>query len=262
MIRALNRAFVCGWTDITGVADYAGTSGTHAPSYPAVYTTNCAGHHNVQMFFLTPDGQVLHCLPGFWERGAFLEELKLACKLGDVLQSPKLSIVEKNRAFLDLQLGHALEHDHATRTRSALQGFDRFEVAGEGSDFLRAERGFLADRGWGPRLKSTDQVLHERMARRPFQRFESFDVAAYVDMGKKAFDSHFDGCDGDHAGQACSESLAAVAAGRVVPGSPGAGQATPARPTRTPGSGPAPAPSRGFGGAGGAPATPSLTLGR
>ena len=34
VIQAL-RSFLCGWEDITGVVDYAGTSGTHLPSYPA-----------------------------------------------------------------------------------------------------------------------------------------------------------------------------------------------------------------------------------
>ena len=54
------------------------------------------------------------------------------------------------------------------------------------SDFKRAGGRFS--------VKTTDQVFHERMAERPFVPLESFGVAEFVDMGKKHFDSHTDGC--------------------------------------------------------------------
>lgn len=232
----LKNSFECGWTDITGKATYAGTSGTHKPTFRAVSTTNCAGHHNVQMFFMTPSGRVVHCLPGYWNPKAFLKEAKLALALGKILDDPKLSIVEKNKRFLNQHLSHALEHDAKTRENSGLQGFDRSRMSTDKSGFKREKKGFLSEF----RLKTTDQVVHERMAERPFLTFKAFDTAAFVNMGVKSFDSHNDGCHGGHeSGGACDE-LAAVQAraragklklkpGRGLPRIPVARPAQPAR---------------------------------
>ncbi|MEZ6186192.1 MAG: hypothetical protein R3F62_14430 [Planctomycetota bacterium] len=215
VLATLRRHFVCGWTDISGAVDYAGTSNTHGVDFPAAQTTNCAGHHNVQLFVLTPDARVLHVLPGFWAPEPLLEELALARTLGRIWADPRRSVVEKNQAFLDLQLEHALAHSAETRARSALQGFDRWEaVREEGSDFRR-DPGFLGD-DVGLLVKSADQVVHERVAALPFMPFGELDVAALVDMGKKAFDAHTDGCHGDHVGS-CSAELAVLAGKAPAP---------------------------------------------
>ena len=186
VFKLLKKEFECGWKNIRD-EPYAGTSSSHKPTVQAVSTTNCAGHHNVQMFFMTPEGRVLHCLPGFWEPTALLKEAKLAKQLFKVERSTKLSRVEKNSKFLDMHLEHALSHDTKTRRASRLQGFDVHTMATrEGSDFKRGTG------RWN--LKTTDQVIHERMAERPFLPFESFGIAKFVDMGNKHFDSHTDGC--------------------------------------------------------------------
>jgi hypothetical protein len=39
-------------------------------------------------------------------------------------------------------------------------------------------------------LKAVDQVVHERMARRPFVAYESFDVENFSDYGKMRYDKH------------------------------------------------------------------------
>jgi len=39
-------------------------------------------------------------------------------------------------------------------------------------------------------MKTVDQVVHERMARRPFVTYEDFDVASYVDYGQLRYDKH------------------------------------------------------------------------
>ena len=75
VLAALNRHFVCAWKNIKGANAWVGTSNTHLPANPAIEVTNCAGHHNVQMFFLTSDGRVLHGLPGYWNPRHFVEEL-------------------------------------------------------------------------------------------------------------------------------------------------------------------------------------------
>jgi hypothetical protein len=39
-------------------------------------------------------------------------------------------------------------------------------------------------------LKTVDQVVHERMAQRPFVTYEQFDVAEFPDYGKLRYDKH------------------------------------------------------------------------
>ncbi|HVR73751.1 MAG TPA: hypothetical protein VMT52_05440 [Planctomycetota bacterium] len=185
VIAQLNRNFVCGWTNIKGKTPYAGSSNTHLPTNPAMEVTNCAGHHNVQMFFLTSDGRVLHCLPGYWNPRHFLEELEVAVEAGKLYYRKDISAAERNREYLDLQLRHALSHTQALRHASAHQGFDKMDLEKrKDSDFHRKE-GFITG------LKTPDQVLHERLAERPFLPFEAFPVAAFIDMGLKRYKYDF-----------------------------------------------------------------------
>ena len=88
-MKYLNKNFVSGWENIKGQTPYAGTSNTHQPSYDAKTVSNCAGHHNVQMFFLTSDGKVIHCLPGFWSPKYFMHEAKLAVDLARIYYKKK-----------------------------------------------------------------------------------------------------------------------------------------------------------------------------
>ena len=71
---------------------------------------------------------------------------------------------------------------------SKLQGFDKSkEERAKESDFRR--RG-----GEGEVARTVDQVMHERMARRPFLKIEEFDLSAVVDYGTMFYDKHGDGC--------------------------------------------------------------------
>ena len=76
VLSVLKNQYICGYKNITG-ASYAGRSGKHDPAAPAVVTTNGAGPHNVQMFFLSPEGNVLHCLLGYWAPNDLLVEIRL-----------------------------------------------------------------------------------------------------------------------------------------------------------------------------------------
>ena len=134
-------------------------------------------------------------------------------------------------------LSHALEHDAKTRENSGLQGFDRSRMSTNQSGFKRDRKGFVSEF----RLKTTDQVVHERMAERPFLTFKAFDTATFVNMGVKSFDSHNDGCNGHEAGGACDELAAAQARARAGKQrlNPGRGLpripvARPAQPARMP----------------------------
>jgi hypothetical protein len=75
--------------------------------------------------------------------------------------------------------------------RSHLQGFDaKHEEAKPDSDFKfhagDYRPAFRSGKQAG--LKSTDQVVHERMAQRPFVRYENFDVEKFSDYGKWKYD--------------------------------------------------------------------------
>jgi organic radical activating enzyme len=41
-------------------------------------------------------------------------------------------------------------------------------------------------------FKTTDQLMHERMARSPFVQYNQFNVAAFADYGKQKYDKHED----------------------------------------------------------------------
>ncbi len=78
-----------------------------------------------------------------------------------------------------------------------MQGFDiQYEIK---------KRLYTSDVFYDPRLvdvaakkappqavKTTDVIMHERMASRPFEPYEHFDVAAYADYGKPFYDKHED----------------------------------------------------------------------
>ena len=92
----LDANFVRGWINIEGKTPYAGKSNTHLPGYPAKSVYNCSGHHNVQMFFLTSDGRVVHSLPGYWAPQYFMEEARLAVQLAKLYYAKNLSIDERS----------------------------------------------------------------------------------------------------------------------------------------------------------------------
>jgi hypothetical protein len=182
VLAALNRHFVCAWKNIKGADAWVGTSNTHQPSNPAIEVTNCAGHHNVQMFFLTADGRVLHGLPGYWNPRHFLKEVDLAIELAKLYYRKDVSAAERNATFLDLHLRHALEHPAEVREASHHQGFDKMNLEKRfESDFHRKD-GFIASG-----LKTPDQVLHERLAATPYRPFASFNVRQFVDMGQRQY---------------------------------------------------------------------------
>ncbi len=180
----LRRNFVCGWKNIAG-APYAGTSNSHLPSYSAKRVSNCSGHHNIQMFFMTKDAKVVHCLPGFWDARNFMMEAQFAKSLNRIYHSSS-SVVRRNNKFLDLHLEHALEHSHDLADASQLQGFDKKNIERRADSDFKREDGFITGE-----LKTGDQVMHERMAERPFLNFEEFHIPSFIDMGRKKYSYKF-----------------------------------------------------------------------
>lgn len=189
----LKNDFVCGYKDISH-KHYAGASGKHLPDENAVDTTNGAGPHNIQMFVMTPDGVVLHCLPGYWKSEDLASELKFAEKLNQLWQDPSLSRQQKDVYFSRMQLQQISAEPKGMSNRSHLQGFDLKEEARKrphGGFFYKPE---LVDQRTGStppnNVKTVDIVMHERMSQRPFVDYKDFDVPTFSAYGKNEYDKH------------------------------------------------------------------------
>lgn len=191
----LHNRFVCGYRDIGGER-YAGNSGAHTTSGQAVETTNGAGPHNIQLFVLDPDGTVLHCLPGYWNPKDLASELQLAEKLDGVWRNGSLSAQQKNALFQSMQMEHFRQHPQETTARSQMQNFDRkHELARGYTDTVRTAPNPNAlhwKDGGDDLVKTTDEIMHERMSKRPFVAYSSFDTGNFVDYGTHFYDKHED----------------------------------------------------------------------
>jgi hypothetical protein len=199
----LKSRFVCGWRDISKES-YAGVSSAHELDNPGVVTSNGAGGHNIQLFFLAPDGTVLQCMPGYWaaqDLALIIEELvePLAA-----LWAKKLSVSRrtKNERYANLQRGFLTKHNARMAKRSRMQGFDvKFELTQrlETTDCVHRDASGAPILGDGRRaktkykMKNTLEIALGRMAVRPFVSYERFDVAAFSDYGRKRYDKKGDG---------------------------------------------------------------------
>jgi hypothetical protein len=196
---SLKSHFVCGYRNIMG-EPYAGNSGTHSTRGNAIDTTNGAGGHNIQLFVMTPDGVVLHALAGYWNPQDLAAELQLALKINDLYNNKSLVPNERVARFKALEIEHIRSHSPETVARSELQGFDmqhEFNRRG-GSDFVK-DRSYVQGGHWGPdahlAFRTTDEVMHKRMAERPFLTYGAFDVAKFCDYGASTYDKHEDNFD-------------------------------------------------------------------
>ena len=187
---------------------WSGFSEAHSPDGVAVNTANGSGSHNVQMFILSADGTVLTCMQGFWNATDVVSELQLAEDLNKVWLDPNLTKVQKDSIFRSMQLHHIARHSQQEAARSHMQGFDQqFEAEHRPNSDLIAGRG--AD--GKPVFKTTDVIMHERMARQPFVPYGDFNTAAFVDYGKEKYDKGENKLKAD--GSAKSPSLEGVLSG-------------------------------------------------
>jgi hypothetical protein len=154
---------------------------------------------------------VLHALPGYWDARDLAQEMLFAAEMHRLWHSG-LTRPEKDRRFRAAQLAHIATHDQGMVDRSVMQGFDKkFELkkrpetsdcilrAGSLEPKLRPGGGKKRKANAKPKaddqFKTTDQIVHERMAARPFVPFEQFDIAKFVDYGRPKYDKH--NLDGD-----------------------------------------------------------------
>jgi len=191
----LKSDFVVGWKNII-TEDYVGESFGYTCDQTAVGTTNGAGPHNVQIFVLSPDLTVLHALPGFWHPDDLAQELRFSQVLHRLWQDKGRSRKEKDAMFTKLQLAEYKNHSRATTIRSSWQGFDaaneqkRHQEGKQRDTLLTSVDGSVLERRGRPLMKPINQLVHERMAQRPFVKFKDFDVAEFADYGRILYDNN------------------------------------------------------------------------
>lgn len=198
----LKEGFVCGVKDISN-EPYCGVSGRHEVNGKAINTTNGAGPHNIQMFVLASDGTVLTCMQGFWNSADLVQELSLAQQLNHVWIDPRLTRAQKNQMFSQMHMAHVQQHSPKTVARSHLQGFDaKYEAKHRltSSDCIINPQLAQQANVKGAKIpwqafRTTDDLMHRRMAARPFVPYTQFDVAAYVEYGRPKYDKHEDSRD-------------------------------------------------------------------
>ena len=186
----LKEHYVVGWKNIRN-EDFVGNSHGYECSDTAVGTTNGAGPRNMQMYMLSSDGVVLHCLPGFWHPEDLAHELRLGRELHR-LWKDKRSTKNKRKMFERLQTTSMRSQSKGMRSRSGWQGFDaknerdrlKMLAPGEQRDTFYYEDGKPAG------LKPLSVVVHERMLARPFLRIDKFDTEAFIDYGRPYYDNN------------------------------------------------------------------------
>lgn len=199
-LTVLANELVCGYKDISKES-YAGFSGSHKIDGNAINTTNGAGPHNLQTFILASDGVVLHCLPGYWHPQDLVREVEFAARLHDVWTNKKLSTTQKKQYFQAMQLSHVKEHPWKMVRRSRMQSFDMEHEA----RYNLNKSDTIQDKGLAQAVlshnrttkikamrafKTTDRLMHERMASRPFVSYRNFDVAQFANYGRPLYDKN------------------------------------------------------------------------
>jgi len=116
-----------------------------------------------------------------------------------IWQNASVSLERKQTLFQQANLQSIRVHSLAMRQRSHLQSFDAKEERQKADSDLKYKPGdyhppvYVTGKHKLPKqsdLKTVDQVVHERMARRPFVAYESFDVESFSDYGKMRYDKH------------------------------------------------------------------------
>ncbi|MHC4839973.1 MAG: hypothetical protein ACYTDT_03290 [Planctomycetota bacterium] len=167
---------------------------------------------------LSPDGTVLHCLPGYWHPEDLDRELEFAMELWDVWKNEELTREAKDKLFAAKQLEAYKSHPKATTMRSRWQGFDAQNElrrvalgvnrdtlldAGIGKVMTGEEKTEVAKMMQGMRnkknieinkkgvkMKPLNQLVHERMSVRPFVEYTKFDTKDFADYGRAYYDNN------------------------------------------------------------------------
>lgn len=187
----LKNDFILGWKNIIAEKFVGESHGYDTEEDSSVGTTNGAGPHNVQFFVIAPDGTVIHALPGFWHPDDLAWELNFAKQLYAVWTDKSLSLAKKQEKCKALQLDAIAKMPTAMTARSSWQGFDakaeeKRRDAGVARDTFSTEANAMGK----SKMKPINQLVHERMAQRPFVAFAKFDTPQYCDYGRLYYDNN------------------------------------------------------------------------
>lgn len=190
----LANDFVVGWANIER-ENYVGLSHGYSPSQTAVGTTNCAGGRNVQLLVLSPDGVVLHALPGFWSPEDLVTELRFALQISRLWADPARTRAQKETMFRCLHRAQLARQDAETIARSDWQDFDRWAELERCKSKVRdtvvtTPAGYPVKDGNMMRLKPLNVVARERMMAQPFRKLAEFDFETFVDYGRTLYDNN------------------------------------------------------------------------
>lgn len=192
----LRERFVIGWKNIIR-EQFVGRSHGYDLEDTAIGTTNGAGPHNIHTFVISPDGVVMHAMPGFWHPEDFASELRLGLEMLAIWQDASLTLDQKRARFKQAQLTAITKAAPGTLARARWQGFDaknELKRVSQGHKrdtiMLDADGQPIKDAKGKLRLKSPFQIAHERIAARPFVPFADFDFHAWSDYGRTYYDNN------------------------------------------------------------------------
>jgi hypothetical protein len=194
VMALLRDEFVVGWRNIHK-DEFVGLSHGYKKTQTAIGTTNGAGGRNVQLVVMAHDGTVLHVLPGFWHPEDLAGELRWARTLHRLWLDAGKSRDEKVKMLELMRRRHVRGFSPDMIARSDWQGFDRwFEMERQQKEprdtVARDADGAPVMRGVAFELKPVCVLVHDRMAARPFQQFDAFDMERFVDYGRPYYDNN------------------------------------------------------------------------
>lgn len=195
VLQFLDDNFVLGTSNIEK-EEHVGISHGYKPCQTAVGTTNGAGGRNVQLVVMAADRTVVHVLPGFWSAEDLLPELAFAMRLHEVYRDDGRSPEGKAAMFAAMHRAFARRLSPETIARSRWQDFDIWaevdRAKAEKRDvFVLGPDGMPQSGESGqPMVKPICQLVHERMAERPFQPLATFDMESFVDYGRPFYDNN------------------------------------------------------------------------
>lgn len=159
-----------------------------------------------QLLFLSGDGRVLHALTGPWRELDLAHELVFAKKMNKLWLHLDWDLGAKNQHFVKRHLEQAEDWPAREQTQrftlkaheclarhpfTRLSEFPFIEFSGQGQwsfegipeQPLDPPVADLDARGYGT-IKRADEIMHERMALRPFVHYRDFDTPVYSDYGR------------------------------------------------------------------------------
>jgi len=184
----LNRDFVCVTSDITG-RRLTGQSLKHRPSDPPGPCLRGNGAQNVQVLFLTPEGQVFHAIVGYIDGSDLLRELEFAKEIDagfrQTRDDPREYLRSVHRQRLESEGRGRGAADPATEGLAAIGSFLP-PFGGRGSDAAAFANPMLDLMTQGARFQG-----HQYCLRHPLQDWQQLDrdPAPLVGSGQTFFAS-------------------------------------------------------------------------